>query len=660
MLSKILCAVFLLSLSFGLLAGSHQTKPASAPIPISHFSKGEEYANVQLSPSGKYISFISKVDGKNMLGVLLAENFSMLSAIRFESNAQVGDYHWVNAERIVVEKEYLKGWTDQPHYYGELYSVNADGSSGKYLVGYQGGGQTGSRISKATALYGTSYVLDPLVHDERHMLIYTVPWTASKEPLARVYRVNVKSGKRKRVTRAPGRNAQFLTDHLGNLRFAATWNGKMMGEIYQKNQKGSGWQPLEIPGALQNITLYALDQKGESVYLTGSKQGEPDALYKFSLKQKELTLVYQDKDVSPTRIWVDPVNKALFAIELDPGYPTYAFTDEKVPLSNSIKSLLKSIPGHQLHIVSSTLEGTKHVVFANNDRNPGDYYLFDQKNKKMSYLFSARAWIDPELMAETKPVSFQSRDGHKVHGYLTLPTNREAKNLPLVVMPHGGPHGVRDYWQYETQSQLFASRGMAVLRVNFRGSGGYGRKFTELGYLEWGRNIQYDILDGVDHVVAAGYVDPDNMCIFGESFGGYSALQSTVVAPNKFKCAIGVVGVYDLTQLFKKGDVASSDTGQSYLKMVLGDNEKQLREYSPALNAEKVTAPVLIIHGGDDVRAPVAQAEAMVNALKKANKPVSYYVFETEGHGFYKEKHRLDYFNQLITFLEKHLHLEHD
>nr|WP_249365810.1 S9 family peptidase [Pseudoalteromonas sp. NEC-BIFX-2020_002] len=260
-------------------------------------------------------------------------------------------------------------------------------------------------------------------------------------------------------------------------------------------------------------------------------------------------------------------------------------------------------------------------------------------------------------MAETRPISFTSRDGLTIHGYLTLPNNATEKNLPLVVMPHGGPHGPRDWWGFDPDAQLLANRGMAVLKVNFRGSGGFGRNFEHAGHRKWGAEIQYDIIDGVKHLIEQGTVDKNNMCIMGASFGGYSALQSAIIEPDMFKCAIGVVGVYDLPLMFDEGDVAERESGQRYLKNVLGTDEAQLKAFSPSYNIDKLKAPVLIVHGGEDERAPIEQAESLVAALKKANHPYVYELLEDEGHGFYKPEHRTRYYKQVLAFLDQHLTL---
>ncbi|MEQ2351892.1 alpha/beta hydrolase family protein [Pseudoalteromonas piscicida] len=630
---------------------------AKQEIPLESFSKGSEFSDVKISPNGEYLSFITKREGKNTLGFLQLDKFKLIHAVRFNDNAQIGRYEWVNDDRVVLEKEYIRGWKDHPEFHGELFGVNVDGSRGKYLVGYQGEGQTGSRLRKATPLYGTSYILDPLVNDENKMLIVTYPWTGSKEPTTRVYEVNVHTGVRRKVTNSPKKMGRFLTDHQGEVRAVVSEDDDGNSLVFIREEAGSKWAELTLENNLDDFWMHGFDKSGTSVYLSASTAGEPMAFYKLGLESKKLTHVFQDKVVDPTKVWIDPIDKSPFAIELDPGYPTYAFIDESADWSQRLKSLIASIPGNQIRIVSSTRDGGQVVVFASSDTNPGDYYLYDSKANKMKYLASARGWIKPNQMSTVEPVKFTSRDGLTIHGYLTTPINAEKKNLPLIVMPHGGPHGPRDYWQFDPEVQMLASRGMAVLQVNFRGSGGYGDAFEVLGYQKWGKEIQYDIIDGTRDLISKGIVDKKRICIMGASFGGYSALQSAILEPDLFQCAVGVVGVYDLPLMFEEGDVAQRSSGVAYLERVLGTDEKQLKAFSPSYNVDKLKVPVLIVHGGEDQRAPIEQAESLIDALKKADKPYQYYLLEDEGHGFYKPEHRLKYFKKVLEFLEEPLQL---
>ncbi|MBQ4834115.1 S9 family peptidase [Pseudoalteromonas sp. MMG010] len=625
-------------------------------VPIDSFSKGAEFVSVKISPDGKYLAVIAKPEGKNVLMILDAQKFTVHHTVSFPGNAQVGGYSWVNNKRIVLAKEYLKGWQDHPEYRGELFGVNADGSQSKYLVGYQGEMQTGSRIKKATPLNGTSYILDPLINDDRKMLIVTYPWTAANEPHTDVYKVDVYSGKRKRITRSPTRMARFLTDHEGNVRVAVSTDDYIKSSIYTKELSGGQWVELNLGDlALSNVNLRAFDSTGESVFITASLSGEEEGLYKLNLTTKAFDLIHKEPGVSPKRVWVDEVSKELFAIESELGYPTYAFIDGESHKSDRLKALLQVLQGNQVQLVSSTLDGNMSVIYSSSDSNPGSYYLFNALNNKLNFLFSSRSWLNPEQMAITKPINFKARDGLTIHGYLTIPNNAQEKNLPLVVMPHGGPHGPRDWWGFDSDAQVLASRGIAVLKVNFRGSGGFGRNFEHAGHLKWGSEIQFDIIDGVKHLIAQGTVNKDNMCIMGASFGGYSALQSSIIEPDMFKCAIGVIGIYDLPLMFKVGDVADRDSGQRYLTQVLGTDEQQLKAFSPSYNIDKLKAPVLIVHGGQDERAPIEQAESLIKALKKQTHPYEYMLLEDEGHGFYNSEHRASYYKKVLSFLEQHM-----
>ena len=222
-------------------------------------------------------------------------------------------------------------------------------------------------------------------------------------------------------------------------------------------------------------------------------------------------------------------------------------------------------------------------------------------------------------------------------------------------MPHGGPHGVRDTVHYDSTSQMLANNGLAVLKVNFRGSGGYGENFERAGHRKWGAEVQFDIIDGVKHLIDTGIADQGNICIMGASFGGYSALQSSIIEPDMFKCAIGVVGVYDLPLMFEEGDIQRRRAGTEYLHAVLGNDEKELKAFSPVHNIDKLKAPVLVVHGKEDERAPIEHAEHLIAAMEKHEHPYEYMEFKDEGHGFYNQEHRTKYYQKVLTFLNKHL-----
>ncbi|MCL1039639.1 S9 family peptidase [Shewanella submarina] len=624
------------------------------------FAKGSQFFNPKISPGGEYIGVESKVDGKDILAILDIKTLKPIHAVHFGERGQVGNFHWVNDDRLVVSKEYLKGWSDSPLYYGEMLATNVDGSRTSYVFGYNNQNmQTGSNIKRSTSIKATGFMLDPLHDNPKKMLVSAIHWDNSRtldyDKAKYVYEVDVYNGKRKRVTKGPIGNTAFMTDHNGDVRFAMGRNANSDIKIFRWEDRD--WVDTDnITGLdLNGFGPISFAESDQAIYAEASTNGEPRKILHIDLKTGKQTPIVSDESVEASNYWIDGATKKLYAVEFEDGYPTYAFVDKKNPKSQYLKKLLATLPGHQVRIVSENRDANKFLIHAFNDRNPGDFYLFTTDPVKLQYLFSSKKWLDPEQMAEVKPIEFKNREGHIIKGYLTLPANTEAKNLPMVVVPHGGPHGPRDWWQFDSENQLLAQKGFAVLQINFRGSGGYGDAFEQSGYLQWGTGIQHDIIDGTKYVIEQGIADADRMCISGGSFGGYSALQSSVIEPDMFKCAIGFAGVYDLPMMYEEGDVQERRSGVSYLQRAIGTDQAVLKSMSPTYNAHKIKAAVMLVHGGDDERAPIEQYEAMAEALKKANHPFQTLVMDDEGHGFYKDEHRAKYYAEMLAFLEQHL-----
>jgi dipeptidyl aminopeptidase/acylaminoacyl peptidase len=584
------------------------------------YSKGAEYFNVKISPNGDYLSAITLHEGKATLLVLDFETKKLLNAINFPGNAQVGNYEWANDERLVLQKEYLKGWSDVPQYYGELMAVNADGSQVQYLFGYKSNEQqTGSHIKKSTPIRATAFILDPLIDDDKYMLVNAIAWNSSRtldiETRQDVYRVDLYRGTRKRLMGSPIGRTRFMTDHSGKVRFAAGEDKNNDTKIFYR-QKGEWHESSNLKLGLDDFSPISFADTPNSIYAAGRKNSETMGVYKIDLNTGEQQKIIQDDKVDPANFWINNQTKQLYAVEFNEDHPSYAFVEQEDSRSKLLKQLLAALPGHQVQIVSETRDGSKLIIVAFNDRNPGDYYVYNTQKNTLGFLVSSKKWLEPELMAEVKPISFTNRDGIKISGYLTLPNGVEAKNLPLIVNPHGGPHGIRDVWGFDPESQLLASQGYAVLKVNFRGSGGYGKAFEEMGHQKWGTDIQFDIIDATRYVIEQGIANKERICIVGGSFGGYSALQSAIIEPDMFKCAIRFAGVYDLPMMFEEGDVADTRSGTSFLKQVLGTDQATLKAMSPSYNVDKLKAKLLLIHGGDDERAPIEQFESLEDALK--------------------------------------------
>ncbi len=274
-------------------------------------------------------------------------------------------------------------------------------------------------------------------------------------------------------------------------------------------------------------------------------------------------------------------------------------------------------------------------------------------NKKADHLLSRRDWFDPEAMAPVRSFSFKARDGMTLYGYLTIPRNA-GKNLPMVVLPHGGPFFVADQWQFDTEPQMLAAAGYAVLQVNYRGSSGHGLAYERAGKREWGGKMQDDVTDATHWAIDQGIADAQRICIYGASYGGYAALMGVAKEPALYKCAAGYVGVYDLPMMFGKGDIPQAYSGKAYLHDWIG-NPSELGKLSPARLASQIKVPVFLAAGGQDERAPIAQSEGMEKALRAAGVPVETLYFRTEGHGFYEQAHQQEFYNKLLAFLDRNI-----
>ena len=628
---------------------------------IALFTKPYEYVNVKISPKGSYISIVQNNNNIRRLIFLDTKTMKPTYVARFTGDEEVGEYAWVNDERVAIEKVYNRGWKEQPESYGEIFAVNADGSRPIYLFGQRHNGQqTGSHIKKNTAIRAIGDIQHGLPEDDKYMLVHATPIGSGAagfmtRNIPHLYKVNVKTGKRKKVVTAPVPMAEFVLDKERNPAFVIGRNSDNDVEIYQRDD--GDWKDVDhIQGQLNDFTVLAYAEDKQHIYAEGIGEGKTSALYKINIKTGKQEKVVQNDNVDPLKYWKDQDTNELYAVEFADGYPEYAFVSNDNQNTKILKSLLKAIPGHQLHLVSRTLDSSKLIILAVNDRNDGDYYLFDSKANKLNKLVSHRSWIEPNDLADVKPVKFKTRDGLTIHGYITMPYGVEHKNLPLVVNPHGGPI-LRDYWGYNPQAQLLAANGIASLQINFRGSEGYGLDFEEAGYLNWGTKVQYDIIDGVNHVIEKGWVNKDKICIEGGSFGAYSALQSAVIAPDLFKCAIGVAGVYDLPLMKEEGDITSMNSGGAYLSEVIGDDESIMKAMSPAFNVHKLKSNILLVHSEKDKRTPIEQYESMSEALDKANYPYEKMIFDKEGHSLNNPENRAKYYKKMLSFVKENLKL---
>jgi dipeptidyl aminopeptidase/acylaminoacyl peptidase len=317
------------------------------------------------------------------------------------------------------------------------------------------------------------------------------------------------------------------------------------------------------------------------------------------------------------------------------------------------KALQPSFPGQLATFTNFTQDGKRAVVYVRSDRNPGDFYIFNLDTMQAGHLVSARPQIDPQQMRPMEPVTVKSRDGLDLHGFLTLPSG--SKPFPLIVLPHGGPHGISDEWGYNREAQLFAMHGYAVLQINYRGSGGYGDWFQRAGYRQWGLSMQDDLTDATHWAIDQGYTSAQKVCIYGASYGGYAALEGVVREPDLYKCAIGYAGVYDLRVQLNRSDTHNSKMGDAYLSLALGDNADDLLARSPLGGVTKIKANLLLVHGGEDPRVPIHNFDELTNALDKNGKHYEELVMPHEGHGFFVPEHSQQAYEKMLDFLDRNI-----
>jgi dipeptidyl aminopeptidase/acylaminoacyl peptidase len=626
-----------------LLAGNGAWAATAAEIPVKEFWRHTEFEQVRISPDGKHLAATVPDGDTRVLAVFTLSPFKMTGVAKFNDKRQVGAFAWVNKDRVAFTMSDQAGALVRPQPRGELLFMRVDG---KDKAAYAGGNR-GSLLTR-TLRDGSDYVI---VTDY-------VPSGRNEQTDVVLYKVNAKTAKSQRVAFSPVPNARFVVNREGEPRVATGAAGYAESEVHVYDADSKSWRKIHSEKDT-GVTMEPWVMHGDDkrFYAVVQEKTGPSSLYLVSPDgSKELAA--RDEVADPVSFVSSLDGKEVIAVEFNSTAPKRQYLMPDHPDAKLLKSLGASFPGQIVSFANSTLDGNKIVFTVRSDRNPGEFFLFDRESGKATYLASTRQWMDPELMSEMKLISFDARDGRKIHGWLTLPKGSDGKNLPLIVNPHGGPHGPYDDWGFNPEVQLFASRGYAVLQPNFRGSGGFGKEFQESGYRQWGGTMQDDVTDATLWAIKEGIADKDRVCIYGASYGAYAALMGVAKEPDLYQCAIGFVGVYDLKTMYKRGDVRERDSGVEYLEEILGTNDSDLAARSPARLAANIKVPVVIVAGGEDRRTPPAQSEILVDELKKAGKEdqiEAFYIQPGEGHGFYKVEHNVKLYDTFLSFFERHI-----
>lgn len=556
--------------------------------------------------------------------------------------------------RVVASVVGSEGYLAGPLNRGELYAVDADGRNGRMIFGYRAGEmQTGTRIRKAERRLAWAEVIDPRGGAPGQVLIATRSWAEAGDRVVRVLRLDASTGVATPVTVSPVAETWFITDEKGEPRIAVGRDQEWKRRVFHREPAGTWAELTHLPGLGPRASPVGLAARDRTLYLLDEAPGG-FGLYGLGLDGGERRLLARS-EMAPFHGFVeDRATGRIVAAESEPDVPAFQFLDATHPYSKALQGLLAAHPDDHVRFLNATDDGKRMVVRLYSDRNPGQFLLVDVEKMTAEPVVEARPWIKPEAMAEKTAFHTKAGDGLWIHGYVTLPPKRaRGAPPPLVVLPHGGPHGVRDHWEFDPVVQLLASRGFAVLQVNYRGSGGYGEAYQDAGFGKWGTRMVEDVLDATRYAVRKGWADPKRICSYGSSYGGYAAMQAAILAPDLVRCAAGYAGVYDLKLLGGEDDLVESRLARSFVRKAVGRDDAQLDAASPAKNAEKLRARVLLIHGKEDRRAPIDHAEALRKALVAQGRPPEWHVEPKEGHGFYDEGALERMYARLLSFLEE-------
>lgn len=623
-------------------------------VDVGAYTRKDKFENLTISPGGEYFAASVPLDDRTILVVIERATNKVTAKFVLGKNVHVSYFDWAKPTRLLIGTSEKFGLLAQPQWTGELYAIDADGGSAELLVGYKvndGGLSTTIKPKKGNdRIYAFPIATPPI--KGKNVLVSVQPY-GSSDPYSSAEYLDIYSGRRAKVASAPVRGAFFATDNQGVVRFAAGSASDNVRKLFYRTGEGAPWElvGIETDGRFESPVGFSADDK--IAYLQSEQADGPDAIVAMDLATRERKVVMRDDDTDPSGAIYQNGTRTPVGFFFRDGKLRTQFLDEQSAEAKLYHSLEAAFAGEAVVITSKSADGRLALVQTFSDRNPGDFYLFDTVAKKASHVLARREWFDPEQQHPAQPITLKARDGLTLHGYLTVPRGSSGKGLPLVVLPHGGPYYVRDVWGFDNEAQMLSQAGYAVLQLNYRGSGGYGRAFEKAGVQQWGGTMQDDLTDATRWAIDQGIADRTRVCLYGASYGGYAALMGAAKEPSLYKCAAGYVGVYDLPKMQADDNRDSARLG-NWSKEWVGKREN-LAAVSPNRIADRIKIPVFLAAGGEDETAPIEHSKMMEAALRKAGTPVETLYYDNEGHGFYLEEHRREFYSRLLAFLSRHL-----
>lgn len=622
---------------------------------IESFFQPASFSTATLSPDGKNVAMLIAGPNKRLaLSIMETSSTSPKVIARF-SNADITSVTWVNNNRLVYGMGDRQIGGTEARMGPGLVAIDKDGGNTREIIA-RTSGNTGFRV------LGPRYsFFRPTGVAGSDDIFITQNSGTLTAPAATLMRVNTMTGLANGLA-SPPNSGSFLTDRAGELRVAVSTNEKLTSVQY-RDPKDNNWRTLiSFDPFKEDGFSPAFIAPDGSLYVTSHQGQDTTSVYQYDLANNKVLptplVSLTGYDFNGGFIYSKKRNKLLGMRYETDAQATAWFDADMQKIQDKVDALL---PG-TINNISVATEADPETVLVSvfSDTLPGYYLLFNTITEKMTRLGVARPEVDQARMSSKDMIRYKARDGMEIPAYLTLPKNSNGKNLPLILMVHGGPYVRGGHWDWNPQTQLLASRGYAVLEPDFRGSEGYGIKLHRAGWKQWGLKMQDDLDDARKWAIDQGYADADRVCIAGASYGGYAVLMGLIRNPELYKCGISWVGVSDINLLY---DVAWSDTSSSQwekygMPVLIGDQEKdaaQLKATSPLEQASRLKKPLILAYGADDVRVPLVHGTKFYNAIKANNPDVEWIVYPGEGHGWRKLENNIDFWSRIEKFLDKNI-----
>ena len=663
----------LAALAFAGIAGAAFAAPR---VPLEDFAHDPDVRNMQLSPDGQYVAFLHDYMGhpticSEPVGTSNVLQFDLGIALPIGPAVQKGvsGYTWIGDDRLLLTTNV---WNF--YWYGTV-AANRDAKemtpiSGLELIPHSSGILL--NVNLEGLLWASQSIYKFYDEDRSILMLDDHSYNGTSTLYPDVVKVNSFTGGQETVMRNPGNVRSWGVDHRGQVRIRLADLGGPNFEVTYREDDDSPWRKLGLPKGMAKPNSFQFDSDNKHIFVSALSPEKRKALYRLDpddegkeelvASDPEYDVIQEEPKITP---YIDGIRLCRSVFSEKKGSLLGVWYLREAP---RVKWFDKDFAGFQravdrampntVNLYAGNSRDEKRVLyFCFSDRDPGTYVLLDAEKRWIHPIAKLMPQIVPAQMAEMLSIAYPSRDGLTIHGYLTLPVGYPARRLPLIVMPHGGP-AVRDVWGFDPLVQFLASRGYAVLQMNYRGSPGYGQEFFDKGLRQIGAAIQDDIEDGAKWAVAQGIADPGRVAIVGGSYGGYSALFALGHNPGLFKCGISIAGVTDWMKIYHSLDDPEYKYARKYWKEHIGDprtDEAFLRSISPVNFADKITAPLLMIQGTEDFVVPPEQAHEMVAALESAGRRPQSLFISDDTHYLSSARARRQGYAAIEAFLEQNL-----